>query len=93
LADLMAALSFHVGEVKRNPYHLRFPGRLIDKVRLGSEVVGGQGGPAYPFPFAELYRVTFLKGREKVAPKPGGRVVKPNEKIDFAALLAGFRPD
>ncbi|MDO9541518.1 MAG: PIG-L family deacetylase, partial [Kiritimatiellia bacterium] len=25
LADLVAALSFHVGEVKRNPYHLRLP--------------------------------------------------------------------
>ncbi|HVY72366.1 MAG TPA: PIG-L family deacetylase, partial [Verrucomicrobiae bacterium] len=26
LGDLMAALSFHVGEVLRNPYHLRTPG-------------------------------------------------------------------
>jgi len=93
VAIQLLATAEHGGEVKRNPYHLRFPGRLIDKVRLGSEVVGGQGGPAFPFPFADLYRVTFLKGREKVAPKPGGRVVKPNEKIDFAALIEGFRPD
>jgi LmbE family N-acetylglucosaminyl deacetylase len=87
--QLMAAAE-HGGEVKRNPYHLRQPGRLMDNVRLGSEVVGGQGGPAFPFLFADLYRVTFLKGRESVPPKPGGRVVKPNEKIDFAGIVKQF---
>ena len=92
VAILLMATAEHGGEVARNPYHLRHPGYLMHNVGLGSEVVGGQGGPAFPFPFAELYRVTFLKGREVVAPKPGGRIVKPNEKIDFAALVEGFRP-
>ena len=46
VADLMAALSLHVGEVARNPYHLRLPAWMIDNVRRGAELVGGQGGAA-----------------------------------------------
>jgi hypothetical protein len=57
VADLLAALSFHVGEVRRNPYHLRMPAWLQDNVRRGAELVGGQGGQAPDFVFATLYRV------------------------------------
>lgn len=57
LADLLTALSFHVGELKRNPYHLRMPAWMIDNVRRGTELVGGQGGAAPDFLFATLYRV------------------------------------
>lgn len=57
LADLLAALSFHVGEVQRNPYHLRTPAWMMDNVRRGGEVVGGQGGAAPDFLFATLYRL------------------------------------
>ena len=57
VADLLAALSHHVGEVRRNPYHLRMPAWMQDNVRLGSELVGGQGGDAPDFDFATLYRV------------------------------------
>ena len=63
LADLLAALSHHVGEVRRNPFHLRMPAWMQDNVRLGAEVVGGQGGEAPSFDFATLYRVgRFLNG-------------------------------
>jgi LmbE family N-acetylglucosaminyl deacetylase len=55
VADLLAALSFHVGEVARNPYHLRLPAWLQDNVRRGAELVGGQGGTAPDFKFATLY--------------------------------------
>jgi N-acetylglucosamine malate deacetylase 1 len=57
VADLLAALSFHVGEVRRNPYHLRMPAWLQDNVRRGAELVGGQGGQAPDFTFATLYRL------------------------------------
>ena len=57
VADLLAALSFHVGEVRRNPYHLRMPAWLQDNVRRGAEVIGGQGGLAPDFTFATLYRL------------------------------------
>lgn len=57
VGDLIAALSFHAGEVRRNPYHLRMPAWLMDNVRRGGELVGGQGGAAPDFTFATLYRL------------------------------------
>jgi len=57
LADLVAATSFHVGEVCRNPYHLRLPAWMQDNVRRGGELVGGQGGEPPNFVFATLYRL------------------------------------
>jgi len=57
VSDLIAALSFHVGEVRRNPYHLRMPAWLMDNVRRGGELVGGQGAAAPDFTFATLYRL------------------------------------
>jgi N-acetylglucosamine malate deacetylase 1 len=61
LADMMTALSFHVGEVKRNPYHLLVPAWMQDNVRRGSELVGGQGGAAPDFTFCTLYRLRRWK--------------------------------
>ena len=57
LADLITALTFHVGELRRNPYHLSLPAWMIDNVRRGAELVGGQGGAAPDFTFAILYRL------------------------------------
>ena len=80
VADLLAALSFHVGEVRRNPYHIRMPAWLIDNVRRGGELVGGQGGAAPDFQFATLYRFrrwgaagfqdVFTRGRFLSASEP-----------------------
>jgi hypothetical protein len=63
VTDLITALSFHVGEVKRNPYHVRMPAWLMDNVRRGSELVGGQGGAAPDFLFGTLYRLRRWQGR------------------------------
>jgi len=64
VGDLMAALSFHVGEVKRNPYHLLVPAWMQDNVRRGAELVGGQGGGAPDFTFCTLFRHrTWKRGR------------------------------
>ena len=64
VADLVAALALHAGEVARNPYHLRLPAWMIDNVRRGAELVGGQGGAAPPFTFATLYRLRrWVHGR------------------------------
>jgi len=57
VAEMVAALSFHVGEVKRNPYHLLLPAWMQDNVRRGGELVGGQGKAAPRFNFATLYRL------------------------------------
>jgi len=64
LADLVAATSFHVGEVKRNPYHLLLPAWMQDNVRRGAELVGGQGGAAPTFMFAQLFRAQKWDGAE-----------------------------
>jgi len=92
-AILVMATAEHGGEVSRNPYHLRHPARMIENVRLGAETVGGQGGPAPDFPFAELYRVRFMKGRKQIEPRPGGRVIGPTEKIDLTSVWEQFRPE
>ena len=75
VADLMTGTSFHVGEVKRNPYHLSLPAWLQDNVRRGGELVGGQGGAAPDFTFATLYRLRrWQRGRvEKFY--EGGRLI------------------
>jgi LmbE family N-acetylglucosaminyl deacetylase len=57
VADLMTATSFHVGEVQRNPYHVLMPAWMMDNVRRGAELVGGQGNAAPQFTFAQLYRL------------------------------------
>ena len=71
VADLVAATSFHVGEVKRNPYHLLMPAWMQDNVRRGAELVGGQGGagaaihvrPGLPRPKWDGAGAAILRGR------------------------------
>jgi LmbE family N-acetylglucosaminyl deacetylase len=75
LADMMAATTFHVGEVKRNPYHLSLPAWMMDNVRRGSEVAGGQGGAAPDFTFAVLYRLRKWTGGEAKKLFEGGKQV------------------
>jgi len=62
LADMIAATTFHVGEVRRNPYHLSLPAWMMDNVRRGGEVAGGQGGAAPDYAFAALYRLRRWMG-------------------------------
>ncbi|HXW07790.1 MAG TPA: PIG-L family deacetylase [Vicinamibacterales bacterium] len=62
LGDMVTALSFHAGEVRRNPYHLLVAPWMLDNVRRGAELVGGQGGAAPDFTFATLYRVRRWTG-------------------------------
>jgi N-acetylglucosamine malate deacetylase 1 len=79
VADLIAATSFHVGEVQRNPYHILFPAWLMDNVRLGAELVGGQGGAAPPFVFAQLFRLRRWTGSQMENCYAGGRFLKASE--------------
>lgn len=81
VGDLITALTFHAGEVKRNPYHLSLPAWMIDNVRRGGEVALGQGAAAPDFTFATLYRLRRWTngGFENVLPK--GRAVSQSETI------------
>lgn len=67
VADLLAALSCHVGEMRRSPYHLRLPAWMQDNVRRGAELVSGPGQAAPDYIFATLYRLRRWKN---------GRVMK-----------------
>lgn len=69
VADLVAAPAGHVGEVKRNPYHLRLTSWLADNVRRGAELLGGAGGTAPDFAFGTLYRIDRFDGVQLVADK------------------------
>jgi LmbE family N-acetylglucosaminyl deacetylase len=92
-ATLLMAAAEHGVEVRRNPYHLRHPGRMIDNVRRGAEMVGKAGGPAPDYPFAEIYRLVFIDRKKCVAPRPGGRLIGPTEKIDGRKLIRSFWPE
>jgi LmbE family N-acetylglucosaminyl deacetylase len=81
LADMMAATTFHVGEVQRNPYHLLLPAWLMDNVRRGAEVAGGQGGAAPDFPFAALYRLRKWAGRQAKRIFEGGKQVSSSNNV------------
>ena len=73
LAEMMTALSFHVGEVQRNPYHLLVPPWMQDNVRRGGELVGGQGGAAPDFAFCTLYRWRRWSNGQLETTYTGGR--------------------
>jgi N-acetylglucosamine malate deacetylase 1 len=86
VADLCAATSFHEGEVARNPYHLRLPAWMLDNVRRGGELVGGQGGSAPDFTFATLYRLGRWQNGKRVELPSAPRVLAAGDSP--AALLA-----
>jgi hypothetical protein len=85
LGALITALSWHVGEVQRNPYHLTLPAWMMDNVRRGGEWIGGQGQAAPDFPFGTMYRLRhWSAGRFEERPVPSGFVAAAQ---DPAALL------
>jgi N-acetylglucosamine malate deacetylase 1 len=87
VSDLVAALSLHLGEVARNPYHLRLPAWMMDNVRRGAELVGGQGGVAPRFAFATLYRLRrWANGRlQEVLEK--GKALSSQDDLSELFLL------
>ncbi len=82
VADLVAALSLHSGEVARNPYHLRLPAWMIDNVRRGTELIGGQGAAAPQFVFATLYRLRGWKDGQFYEVLDNGRAIPANGSLE-----------
>jgi N-acetylglucosamine malate deacetylase 1 len=85
VVDLVTALSFHVGEVRRNPYHLRLPSWMIDNVRRGGETVGQQGSEVPDFIFATIYRHRRWQGEGLVDDSQLGKY------LPVSADLSDFR--
>ncbi len=81
VADLVAAVSFHVEEVRRNPYHLRLPAWMQDNVRRGGELVGGQGGAAPAFGFATLYRLRKWIHNHYADTVKSGKLISCNDSL------------
>lgn len=81
VADLVAAISLHVVEVARNPYHLLLPAWMQDNVRRGGELVGGQGGAAPDFSFATLYRLSRWADGQLSACTDSGRMLGMNDAL------------
>lgn len=79
VTDLVTGTSFHVGEVRRNPFHTLLPAWMLDNVRRGSELVGGQGGAAPDFTFATLYRLRRWNGAKIETVLTGGRNLSKTE--------------
>ena len=79
LGELIAALTFHVGEVNRNPYHLLTPAWMQDNVRRGGELVCGQGGTPPDFVFATCYRLRRWAVGEARLGYSGGRTLGVGE--------------
>jgi len=86
VADLMAATSFHAGEVQRNPYHVLIPAWMMDNVRRGAELVGGQGGGAPQFTFGQLFQLRKWTGSKLENFYTGGRNLSKEENA--ACLFA-----
>jgi LmbE family N-acetylglucosaminyl deacetylase len=94
LADMITALSFHAGEVRRNPYHLLVPAWMQDNVRRGGELVGGQGGAAPDFAFATLYRLRRWSGGRLAPTFDGGRNLAVTQRLTpTGELLTPGQPD
>jgi N-acetylglucosamine malate deacetylase 1 len=81
LTDMICALTFHVGEVQRNPYHLLLPAWMLDNVRRGAELVGGQGAAAPDFTFAALNRLRRWRGGKVENVFDGGKLISCRTNI------------
>lgn len=84
----MKALAKHVGEIKRNPYHLRLPAWMMDNVRRGSEIIGGKGTDSQNMAYAVLYQLElFHQGTYSRAEVPSALDVSVNLAQIFKLIL------
>lgn len=85
LMKQVQALSFHQGEIKRNPYHLTLPSWQMDNVRRGSEWLGGKGALNAQFAFGQLYRIETWENGKASRRDVAGKICGPDS--DLSDLL------
>jgi LmbE family N-acetylglucosaminyl deacetylase len=61
ILQLINALECHIGEIKRNPYHLRYPSYLMDNMRRGQELVGSNIQENLNIIFGQNYEIGFFQ--------------------------------
>ncbi len=88
VSDLITSLTFHVGEVARNPYHLTFPSWLIDNVRRGSEIVGSKGAKSQNFTFGVLHKISFYKNGEFISMFENGEFISIESDLTIIFKLS-----
>ena len=86
-ARLVQALARHVGEVQRNPYHLRLPAFLADSVRRGGELIAGAGSAVPDYAFATLYRLSLWRDGKLASDLPA-RLCPAGEPMQSAWFKA-----
>ncbi len=85
-SDLVVAILLHRGEVARNDYHVRHIPWLINNVRIGAEVVGGQGaGVPDNFDLGIMYKVRLWTGGRFEGLYENGKIVSLAD--DLEAIL------
>ena len=89
LALLICALVRHQGEIARNPYHLSLPGRMMDTVRRGSELLEEYGSGNFDMTFAEMYTLSWLRGGVQIWPERGG-CISAFQMVKFDLLKTFF---
>ena len=57
----MKSLSMHIGEIQRNPYHLRLGPWMMDNVRRGGEIINDPGSSVPAAPYGVLYQLEVFK--------------------------------
>jgi N-acetylglucosamine malate deacetylase 1 len=77
----MKALEKHVGEVSRNPYHLRLPAWMMDNVRRGSEIIGGAGAQTQSIAYGVLYQLQLAKNGKFSTPKKIDRYLSSEKDL------------
>lgn len=91
VAHLMQALSYHTGEIARNPYHLRLPDWMSDTVRR-AEIVGGQGSTAPEFNFGIMYGVKKWEQGKLTPVTTHNKIISSAENISAALLNSYLAP-
>jgi hypothetical protein len=57
----MHGLTKHVGEIERNPYHLRLAAWMMDNIRRGGEIINHVGSKVPDAPYGVLYHLELFK--------------------------------
>ena len=83
VADLVAAITFHVGEVARNPYHVLLPAGCQTTYAAAASLSEDSAAPSPDYDFATLYRLRRWNGSALEPVLAAGRLVPAGDDLAF----------